>query len=138
MGGQIILDDVMSKQEQKEMGISRLTYQQKLKLEAWLNEHCMMKPTPSEGTCEAPKEETQELTVSLNIQGGRRLQLSDGSLWEIAPNDIPNASFWVLPIPVKIAPSNDVKFPNLLINQQTGISVRARQIQPSSSANPAS
>ncbi len=133
-GGQILLDEVMSKQDQKETGVSSLTYKQRLRLEAWLNDKCLMK-TSQESLTTPSQPDKQELTVALNIQGGRRIQLSDESLWEIAPNDIPNASFWVLPIPIRIAPSNDPNYPMLLINQNSGISVRARQVQKDSSSS---
>lgn len=131
---QILLDDVMTKEDQKATGVSSLTFKQRMQLEKWINDHCVMKnskqPSPPEPSPQAQPQ--KDLSVALNIQGGKKIQLSDQSLWEIAPNDVPNASFWVLPIPIKLAPSNDANYPTLLINQNSGISVRARKVeQPS-------
>ncbi|MES2122613.1 MAG: hypothetical protein V4492_07550 [Chlamydiota bacterium] len=117
----ILLDNVMTKEEQKKTGITSLSFQQKVALEAWLNKNCIMKAE----TLEAPKK--GGLSMSININNGQKLMLSDNSLWEVNPNDIDVASVWITPFPIQMSPSNDPQYPMLLTNTLTGVSVRARK-----------
>ncbi len=73
----ILIEDVMSKEEQKKTGVSQLNFNQKRALEAWLNENFVLKT----------KKETTPLarTLSLNIDNGKELQLSDNTIWEVNP-----------------------------------------------------
>lgn len=119
---QILLDDVMTKEEQKKTGIKKLNYAQKVALEAWLNKNFVLK-TKAEVI-------TAGLTLSINIEEGKKLELSDNSIWEVAPNDVPTAAVWLTPFPVKIAPSNDPQYPSLIINTYSGASVKARKLAP--------
>ena len=117
---QMLLDEVMSQEDQKKTGVANLSRKQKLALEAWLNQNFVLKsqqkPPPS------------ELSLSINIDNGRKLQLSDNSLWEIAPNDVPTSTVWITPFPVKVTASGDPDYPCLLVNLNSGASVKARQI----------
>jgi hypothetical protein len=71
----------------------------------------------------------QPLTLQQNLQGGAQLELSDGSLYEIAPSDRSKTTFWLTPIAMTITASNDPMYPVLLTNTLSGISVRAKQIR---------
>jgi hypothetical protein len=115
----IILDEVMTKEEQQKTGINRLSFAQKVQLESWLNKNFVLK-TPATS-------ETHSLSLSINIENGRKIQLSDNSIWEIAPSDIQTASVWVIPFPVTIEPSNDPDYPYTITNVNSGVSVRARK-----------
>ncbi|MBS0605165.1 MAG: hypothetical protein JSS60_09060 [Verrucomicrobia bacterium] len=126
MADQIILDSVMSREEQKKTGVDKMTMQQKIELEAWLNKTFILKTTDTSS-------QTQ-LSMSINIDNGQKLQLSDNTIWEIAPGDVPTAAVWITPFPVKITPSNDPDYPSLLVNTTSGVSVKARKISPSSPA----
>ncbi len=117
----IFLDDVMNKEDQKKIGIARLSPNQKLLLENWINQTFVLK------TVSTPQS-TEPLTLSMNMDEGRKLQLSDGSLWEVDPTDIVQSSIWMLPATIMIAPSNDPEYSCFLINQNSGVSVKARQI----------
>ncbi len=119
---QIILDEVMSRDEQKKTGVANLSSTQKVALEAWLNNNFVLK---SKEEAEAPQ---TELSLSINIDNGQKLELSDNSLWEIAPGDVPTSAVWITPFPVKIAPSGDPNYPCLIINPNSGVSVKARRI----------
>lgn len=119
----IILDEVMDKDEQKQTGIDRLNMRQKIALEDWLNKKFVLKKTHSE--------KESELSMSINIENGKRLQLSDNSVWEIAPHDVSTSSVWITPFPVKITSSNDPNYPCLITNTISGASVRARLVQGS-------
>ena len=117
----IFLDDVMSQEEQKKTGVSRLTPNQKLLLEQWLNQTFILKSVNS-------SQATGSLTLSMNMDEGRKLQLSDGSIWEVDPTDIAQSASWVLPASIMISPSNDPEYSSLLINQNSGVSVKAKRI----------
>lgn len=121
LSARILLDDVMTQADQRKTGISTLTYQQKFALEEWISRNCTMK--------NAPKVQTQnQLFLSINIDGGQKIQLSDDSIWQISPDDIPTASTWITPVPIQIVPSNYPDFPSLLVDTQTGNSVKAKKI----------
>jgi hypothetical protein len=120
---QIVLDDVMSRDEQKKTGVANLSRSQKLALEAWINQNFVQKPKG-----EAPQ---PELSLSININNGQKLELSDNTLWEIAPDDVQTSAVWITPFPVKITSSGNSDYPCLIVNLNTGASVKARPV-PSS------
>lgn len=124
-----LLDDVMSKKVQEETGVANLKLKQKIALEAWLNENFELKSTSSE-----PKQ--GQVMLSINFEGGRRLQLSDGSMWEVAPSDVPQSSVWITPFPINIVPSNNSDYPFLLVNTVSGVSVKARKATPATQTQP--
>ncbi len=77
------------------------------------------------------------LYVAQNLEGGSKLQLSDGSLYEINPDDRDLSSSWLLPSNVKVEASNDPNYPYRIINLLTGTSIKAKKIDPSSLDLPA-
>lgn len=117
---QIMLDDVMTREEQKKTGITKLSLKEKIELENWLNRTFILKaqdqPTDA------------QLFLSININNGQKLQLSDESIWEIAPDDVSTAAVWITPFAVKIIPGNNPEYPFLIVNINTGISVNARKL----------
>lgn len=123
-----LLDQVMNKDVQQKTGVAKLTPNQRKALETWLNQNFDIKTV---------KEETKEVAIflSINIDGGKKLQLSDGSMWEVAPSDVAQSSSWVTPFPMQIVPSNDSNYPFLLVNKISGLSVKARKISPSVETN---
>ena len=127
---QIILDEVMTRDDQKKTGVANLSRTQKIALETWLNNTFVLKPKE-----QAPPP-TAQLSLSINIDNGQKLQLSDNSIWEIAPSDVPTAAVWITPFPVKITQSNDPDYPYLLVNINNGISVKARKAQAVSTPAP--
>lgn len=120
---QIILDEVMTRDDQKKTGVANLSRNQKIALETWLNNTFILKPKE-----QAPPP-TAQLSLSINIDNGQKIELSDNSIWEIAPSDVPTAAVWITPFPVKITQSNDPDYPYLLVNINNGISVKARKAQ---------
>lgn len=117
---QILLDQVMSKEEQQKTGVANLSVKQKIALEAWLNKNFVLK--------QPAKSSDEQLTLSINIDNGKKLQLSDNSLWEVSPEDISTAAIWITPFPIQISKSNDPDYPYLLVNKNTHTSVKARKI----------
>lgn len=120
-----LLDDVMSKDVQQKTGVANLTPVQKAALEDWLNANFEVKNSMTE-------KQTPEVMLSINIEGGKKLQLSDGTMWEVDPNDIVQSSVWITPFPMRIVPSDSTDYPFLLVNKISGVSVKARKIAPSS------
>lgn len=117
---QIMLDEVMTREEQKKTGVVKLSLKEKIELENWLNKTFVLKV--QDQAMEA------QLFLSININNGKKLQLSDESIWEIAPSDIPTSAVWITPFPVKIVPSDDPDYPFLIVNINTGISVKAKKV----------
>lgn len=117
---QFLLEEVMSKEEQKKTGVDKLNKNQKIALEAWLNQNF----DPKAKT----KAAESDLFLSMNIDNGHKIQLSDNSMWEVAPDDAYTSSLWLTPIPITITPSGDAAYPCLLVQKDTGVSVKARRI----------
>jgi len=119
----IVIEDVMTREEQRETGFDTLSQHQKIQLEAWVNRTFVLKNTPAE--------KESQLYLSINIENGQKLQLSDNSVWEISPDDVSQAAIWVTSFPVKIVPSNNPKYPSLIVNTNSGASVKARKLPAS-------
>jgi hypothetical protein len=123
----IFLDDVMTPSVQKKTGVDGLSYRQRLALEQWLNENFVMKNQAEE------KKISKGIYLSQNIDNGRQLELSDGSLWEVSPDDTTKASSWILPFPLKIEPNDDPvdkdQYPSKILNQNTGFSVKVKMVR---------
>jgi len=69
-----------------------------------------------------------QLYLSLNIADGERLELSNGSTYEIAPADRIYSAYWVTPFPIMLSESGDPEYPVKIINMNTGTFVRGKQI----------
>jgi hypothetical protein len=117
---QILLDDVMSDEEQHRTGVFYLNHNQRAELETWLNDNFVLK------TQQQPKQAPQELTLAENINNGHQLRLSDGSLYEIAPSDVTRAAGWITPFPIQVVPSGDPNYPFKIVNTNTGNSLKAK------------
>lgn len=124
--GYMILDEVMPRSVQRRTGVANLNHNQKLALEEWLNDTFVMKPA------EDKTKMTQDLYISENIDNGRRLRLNDGSLWEIAPADIPTSALWLTASSLRIVPSNDPDYPCSLVNLTNNVSIKCRPVIESS------
>ena len=118
--GFIKLNDVMSQDEQKKTGVLQLSDAQKQELEKWMNEKFVLKSVHAD---------IPPLTLQQNLQNGSQLELSDGSIYEIAPSDRSKTTFWLTPIEMKISASNDPLYPVLLTNSLSGVSVKAKQVR---------
>jgi len=118
--GMINLNDVMTPEEQQKTGISQLSDMQKKELESWINQKFTLKVS------DKPK----QIYLSENLQSGTQLRLSDGSLYEVMPEDRQKASFWLTPFQVKIEQTADLNYPCKITNTISLVSVRAKQLQP--------
>ena len=78
----------------------------------------------------AAAEKKEPLTLSVNIDGGRELILSDGSHWEVAPEDRPISSLWITPFPLKLTQGQDPAYPCILRNLNTQEIVNVKLLLP--------
>jgi len=105
----------MTQEEQDRTGVSKLYTAHKEELAQWMDSH------GKNGTVDS-------LTLRLNIKDGEYLQLSDGSVWQIAPCCQKIASSWLTAEKVQISRSDSPKFPYYIINQKTGERVMAHHL----------
>jgi len=116
----ILLDDAMSKEDQKRTGVANLTFTQKQALENWLNQYCELKSAPKP----APQ---KSLYLSEVIDNGAKVQLSDNSVWLVDPLDVDRAALWVASGALKIVPSGKPDYPSLIVDPATGISIKVKK-----------
>ncbi len=103
----IDLDSMMSPKEQKETGYKSLSKSEKKAMNAWITKNLVAVQTPT-------KQST--LLLSVNIQAGNQLLLSDGSKWAVDPEDLKISSLWLTPIPLLLVSSDSPDYPKTLIN----------------------
>lgn len=112
----------MSVEEQKETGVYCLTPDQRMKLENWIDKHCRL-------YCMEQREmSTKNLSLFTNIDGGRKLELSNGNIYEVSPDDLNVSSSWITPFPLRIEASDDPYYPLRLVNIHTGRSVKVKKV----------
>lgn len=75
------------------------------------------------------KEFSQSLKVALTVSNGQFVQLSDNSVWEIAPDDLTTSQSWLSAIPVKITTTTHPTYPYLITNLENNVSVKAKKGQ---------
>jgi hypothetical protein len=63
-----------------------------------------------------------------NLKNGSYIRLSDGSLWNIRPEDAPITQGWITPVEINATPSGDKDYPYTLTNSLTGSSVKAKKV----------
>jgi hypothetical protein len=112
------LDSMMSSKDKKNTGYDSLTPEEKKNLNRWISEHFSSHPDPIGSI---------PLSLSINIDNGRKLQLSDGSFWEIDPVDQKTSSVWLTPFPLEITPSDSKTYPFTIQNLTSQESVKARK-----------
>jgi hypothetical protein len=116
------LDSVMDRTLQQKSGIAYLTRQQKSMIENWLNDTFILKPKQN-----STNSAEYSLYLSINVDNGKQLRLSDNSLWDVAPADQQTAAFWITPFPLKLSASNDPNYPMLMTNLNTNVQIRVKR-----------
>lgn len=78
--------------------------------------------------CQMPNAYTDavDLYLSLNMNGGQNLQLSNGDVYGINPDDQIYSSLWITPFPVILGESGNADYPIKITNMLTGTSVNGR------------
>jgi hypothetical protein len=110
----------MTLEDQTKTGVIRLNQKQKSELAKWLVKHGYYEDLQSYQVLHAA-------TVSINIKNGKMLELSDNSVWEIAPEDTDISASWLSAIPIKVTKSKHPDFPYLLTNMLNNTSVKAKK-----------
>lgn len=91
---------------------------------------CSLENKPSTLLAEQSQSKQHEITLSVNSHNGKILTLSDGSSWEVAPQDLNISEVWVVPSPFAVEKSANASFPYYLVNKDTGSKVLVRPIAP--------
>ncbi len=78
----------------------------------------------------------KDLYVSENLDGGAKLQLSNGDIYEIHPDDRDVSSAWLLPSNVTVTPSKNLDYPIIITNTISGTSIKAKKFDPSAPLPP--
>lgn len=68
------------------------------------------------------------LHVEINLMGGRKLILNDGSTWEIDPLDLPISALWLSPAPLEVIRSASDTYPYFLVDVRTNLKVKAKPL----------
>lgn len=114
------INDIMSIEDQKATGVIRLTQEQKKALAQWLVKNGYYEYVAEENFNNVTK-------ISINIDNGAKLILSDNTVWEVAPDDQVLASSWLSAIPVKLSPSSSNEYPFFLTNLNTNTSIKVKK-----------
>jgi hypothetical protein len=122
------LDTEMSAQDKKNTGLIKLTTKEKQALQNWIDANYQKKELLSDTTASHPIKGTQ-LTLSENLLNSRYLRLSDGTLWNIRPEDIPIAQGWITPVEIAVSQSSAPFFPYKLTNKVSGSAILARKAE---------
>ncbi|MCB1136657.1 MAG: hypothetical protein KDK78_10340 [Chlamydiia bacterium] len=140
------LGDVMTSEEQKSTGISRLTSNEKAQLEVWLTNYTLrlysnLARNPNLRPGELPvfgenkeqerpaasgyKPHAQVIKVDEIWDDGARLRLSDGSIWSVFDKNVDAASKWERGQNVTVYRSRNTEFPYRLVNMVNGAAIDA-------------
>lgn len=126
-----VLDSDMTAQEKKQTGVYKLDDRQKAALQQWIDAHYQKKSEPAvsaPSATSAPTVSGVTPTLSENLLNGRYIRLSDTTLWNIRPADVPIVQAWITPVEIIVTQSSDPFFPSKLINKLTGSFVLARKV----------
>jgi hypothetical protein len=119
------IDLEMTPQDKKKTGVFKLRDQEKATLQAWIDSKYEKRAIALE---QKPVPATKP-SVSENFYNGRYIRLSDGSLWNIRPQDTAVTQGWITSAEILITPSQDPAYPNKLTNTITGSAVLAKQVE---------
>jgi hypothetical protein len=107
----------MSAQDKKKTGIYKLSDQEKSALQEWVdnanNKPMLKKANPS---------------LSENLYNSSYLKLTDNSIWNVRPQDMPISQGWISEVEIIITPSGDPQYPSKLTNSVSSSSVLARKV----------
>ena len=114
------INEMMSIEDQRKTGVIRLKQFQKMELARWLVKHGFY------DRHDKIEPKTPPLTITKNI--GTLVTLSDGSNWEIAPEDVHITKKWHLSDRIEVVKVKNPLYPFKLVNRSTkgGEFVKAR------------
>jgi hypothetical protein len=118
-----VIDLDMTPQDKKSTGVFKLRDKEKARLQQWIDSHYEKRAQP---LAQKPPILVKPM-ISENFYNGKYIRLSDGSLWNIRPQDTPITQGWITSVEIIIEPSQDPDYPNKLTNTLTGSSVLAKK-----------
>ena len=98
----VSLDQMMTPADKEQTGYSSLNAAQRQALDTWVGQNFSPKSSTSQAQGVKKgnsKIEYSTLSLSLNIDSGQKLILSDNSQWEVAPSDVHTAFYMALASP---------------------------------------
>ena len=127
----LLLDQLMTKDEQARTGVSKLSQGERAALEQWLIKFAVTSANlgKTQPSAMVPKSSGydglgQKHWVKTRTEGGALIQLEDGSLWQIAPLDKIYTALW-LPIQnVVVAQSDNPQFPFKLVSERDTVEAK--------------
>jgi hypothetical protein len=127
--GAEILDHDMNTQDQKITGVHKLSDKEKAALQKWIDLHYQKKPEVA--SAEPPPStplKGAHPTLSENLMNSHYLRLSDGTLWNVRPEDVPIAQAWITPVEIMVSQSSNPFYPYRLTNKVSGTSILVRKV----------
>ena len=67
------------------------------------------------------------ISVSMVLHNGQFLELTDNSIWQINPQDVPTAKGWILPSEIVVSENANKNYPYTLTNSLTNDSIKAKK-----------
>ena len=119
-----VLDHEMTAEERKLTGIHKLSDKEKSVLQRWIDSHYEKREVVV-----AQKLTGKHPTLSENLQSGQYIELSDNTIWQIRPKDLPISQGWITPAEIIVTQSGDRNYPSKLTNSVTGSSVFAKRVE---------
>lgn len=128
-----ILDYDMDGPARKKTGVYKLSDREKSILQNWIDTHYVKREIP------LPQEmKDKHAILQENLQNSQFIRLSDQTLWETFPEDLPIAQGWITPIAIIVSQGDVSEYCYKLTNSLTGSSIRAKKVEklPKKSVSP--
>lgn len=128
-----VLDHSMDGLEKKKTGVHKLSDKEKSILQNWIDTHYTKRDAP------LPQElQDKHAVLQENLQNSRFLRLTDRTLWETFPEDLPIAQGWITPVEIIVSQGAVSEYPYCLTNSLTGSAIRAKRVEklPKKSVSP--
>ncbi len=113
-------DNFMSPSDQKRTGVEKLSQEEKMELQKWINSYCAENVGNIGGGYPS---------ISEIFGNGTYIRLSDDSLWKIDPHDTPITQSWITPVEIIVENKGTGEYPYQLTNTLTGSAVRAQSVK---------
>src|SRR5262245_27696147 len=98
------LDYDMSADEKKKTGVTRLSPKEKAALQNWIDAHYEKRSQPLQQTAE------EGAMLQENLKSGQYVRLTNGSLWNIHPQDTSITQAWITPVDITVTQSGDPNY----------------------------
>jgi hypothetical protein len=117
-----VFDHEMDGDQKRQTGIYKLSNKEKAALQYWVDANYEKRKNPVSTT--GKRGQLEE-----NLLNGSYIKLSNGTIWNIHPDDRPITQGWITAVDIIESQSGDPNYPVKLTNSLTGSSVRARQVR---------